>query len=150
MNTKVKVAARNGQVVVPSENNPEFASIRVEQTRVMFVDNWIKKKNVSALIQGSTEELRSLGFVNGMELPGNIYVKESVVPFRNDNAERDLKYAGDTGVICMKDNQPIYRITVYNTVEDQDVYVQHTNTEQIRNAQSPLPKARIEEESFDL
>lgn len=149
MNSKVKVVARNGQVVVPGENNPDFGSIRVEQTRVMFVDNWIKKKELSALIQGPTEELISLGFVHGMELPGNIYIKESTTPFRVVNAERDLKYAGKTGVVCMQDNNPIYRVTVYNSNSDEDVLVKHTNSTQIANAQNGAVEHQ-EEESFNL
>lgn len=149
MNSKVKVVARNGQVVVPGENNPDFASIRVEQTRVMFVDNWIKKKELSALIQGPTEDLISLGFVAGMELPGNIYIKESTTPFRVVNPERDLKYAGKTGVVCMQDENPIYRVTVYNSNADEDVLVKHTNSVQIANAQN-VAVTNEEEESFDL
>ena len=149
MNSKVKVVARNGQVVVPGENNPDFASIRVEQTRVMFVDNWIKKKELSALIQGPTEDLISLGFVAGMELPGNIYIKESITPFRVVNPERDLKYAGKTGVVCMQDENPIYRVTVYNSNADEDVLVKHTNSVQIANAQN-VAVTNEEEESFDL
>jgi len=149
MNSKVKVVARNGQVVVPGENNPEFASIRVEQTRVMFVDNWIKKRKLSALIQGPTEDLSSLGFVNGMDLPGNIYIKESITPFRATNSEQDLKYAGKTGVICMQNEDPIYRVTVYNSNSDEDVLVKHTNSVEIANAQSVVVTDQ-EEESFNL
>lgn len=149
MNSKVKVVARDGQVVVPGENNPDFASIRVEQTRVMFVDNWIKKKELSALIQGPTEELTSLGFVAGMELPGSIYIKESITPFRATNPERDLKYAGKTGVICMQDDNPIYRMTVYNSNSDEDVLVKHTNSVEIANAQD-VAVTNVEEDSFNL
>ena len=149
MNSKVKVVARDGQVVVPGENNPDFASIRVEQTRVMFVDNWIKKKELSALIQGPTEELTSLGFVAGMELPGSIYIKESITPFRAANPERDLKYAGKTGVICMQDENPIYRVTVYNSNSDEDVLVKHTNSVEIANAQD-VAVTNAEEDSFNL
>lgn len=150
MNSKVKVVARNGQVVVPGENNPDFASIRVEQTRVMFVNNWIQKKELSALIQGPTEELASLGFVHGMELPGNIYIKESTTPFRVTNAERDLKYAGKTGVICMQNENPIYRTTVYNSSADEDVLVKHTNSVEIANASDVAVTNDEEEESFNL
>jgi hypothetical protein len=149
MNSKVKVVARDGQVVVPGENNPNFASIRVEQTRVMFVDNWIKKKELSALIQGTTEDLTSLGFFNGMQLPGNIFIKESITPFRAINPERDLKYAGKTGVICMQDENPIYRVTVYNSNSDEDVLVKHTNSFEIANAQN-VAVTNEEEESFNL
>jgi len=150
MNSKVKVVARNGQVVVPGENNPDFASIRVEQTRVMFVENWIKRKELSALIQGTTEDLNSLGLAHGMELPGNIYIKESTTPFRVNNPENDLKYAGKTGVICMQDENPIYRITVYSSGSDEDVLVKHTNSVEIANAQNVAVQQNEEEESFDL
>jgi hypothetical protein len=55
MNSKVKVVAdaTTGAVVRISENNPEYASVRLEQIRtVIGNNNFIERKPVSTLLQG--------------------------------------------------------------------------------------------------
>jgi len=140
MNSKVKVTAEEvtGNVVVVSKNNPEWGHIRVEQSRTMIDDNgFARKRNISALIHGTVEDLKSFKWVNGQEVPGKIIAKESLEPFNYNQAERDYKIAGKTGIVCCQDGQPIYRKTFYTLNSSaEDVLVAHNNIEDIRAAYS--------------
>lgn len=136
MDSKVRVAAdATGNVVVQSQNNPEYGYIRVEQDRVIFDDNgFMSRRPVSAIINGLVSDLQSLNWKKDMTLPGNIVVKESLTPFSKKRPEADYKIAGKTGIICTVSDQPIYRKTIYTTVGNStDVVIKHDNTEAIRN-----------------
>ena len=81
------------------------------------------------------EDLKAFNLNPNQELDGKIVVEESFIPFNPNNAERELKMAGDTGIPCLVDGQPIYRRTRYTTnLTEQDVLIQHNNTEDIREA----------------
>lgn len=137
MNSKVKVTAdETGSVIVVSKNNPEWAHIRVEQSRIVIDDNgFARKKTISALVHGTVEDLKSFGWTKGLELPGKIIFKESLEPFNSNQPERDYKVAGKTGIVCCRDGQPIYRKTFYTLSSSaEDVSVAHTNVEDIRAA----------------
>ena len=148
---KVKVTAdKNGNIVKISENNPEFGFIRVEQIATQIANGWLRKVKRSAIINGNVNDLLDASFKDGQELAGKIVVVESFNPFNLDNPDRDLKIAGDTGIICRVDDQPIYRQSVY-TVNDQaqDEFIMHDNTEEIREVvtiQKSLVKAKSVEE----
>jgi len=153
MNSKVKVTAEEstGSVVVVSKNNPEWGHIRVEQTRISIDDNgFARKRNISALIHGTVEDLKSFKWVNGQEIPGKIIAKESLEPFNMNQPERDYKIAGKTGIVCCQDGQPIYRKTFYtlNSSSD-DVLVSHNNVEDIRAAYSTAGE-EVSSEMTDL
>ena len=96
---------------------------------------------------GTTENLTSYAKNLGKTLPGKIIAIESLEPFNNTNPDRDLKYAGDTGIICCQDGQPIYRKTEYTyDVEAQDILIEHTNGDAIRAANESsfeLDKSKI-------
>ena len=100
MNTKVFVTAdENGNVIGISKNNPEYGYIRVEQTAPMVSDKgWLKISKRSTLIKGKVEDLQTLNYTAGQQLPGSIVIKESLSPFNTENPDRDLKIAGETGV----------------------------------------------------
>jgi hypothetical protein len=138
MNSTVKIVAdaTTGAVVRVSENNPDFASVRVEQTKMVIGNNnFIEPKTVSALLQGSTTNLSLMGFYAGQELPGTIIIEESLTPFNKKTPERDLKIAGDTGIVCTVGGQPIYRRAVYSYASNaQDTLIKHDNVEQLRSA----------------
>jgi len=139
MNTKVIVTAdENGNVIGVSKNNPEFGYIRVEQTAPMVTDKgWLKISKRSSLIKGRVEDLQVLNYTAGQVLPGTIVVKESLMPFNTENPDRDLKIAGETGVVCRIDDQPIYRQTFYTTNPNSyDELITHDNTEEIREVQA--------------
>lgn len=139
MNTKVFVTAdENGNVIGISKNNPEYGYIRVEQTAPMVSDKgWLKISKRSTLIKGKVEDLQTLNYTAGQQLPGSIVIKESLTPFNTENPDRDLKIAGDTGVVCRIDDQPIYRQTFYTTNPNSyDELITHDNSEEIREVQA--------------
>ena len=117
MNSKVVVLAdeTTGAVVNVSNNNPEYGYIRVQQIRTMIDDNgFLRRKPVSALIPGTLAELKESGFFAGQQLDGKIVVEESLEPFNDKTPERDLKVAGETGIVCTLGGLPIYRRTKFS------------------------------------
>jgi hypothetical protein len=149
--SKVTVTAdKNGNIVKISENNPEFGFIRVEQIATQIANGWLRQVKRSAIINGNVNDLLEAKFKDGQELPGKIVVIESFNAFNPENPDRDLKIAGDTGIICRVDDQPIYRQSVY-TVNDQaqDEFIMHDNTDEIKEVvtiQKSLVKAKPQEE----
>jgi hypothetical protein len=137
MTSKVKVTANEkGQVVIPSENNPAFGYVRVQQERPVTDENgWIRVKTLTALVPGTISDLNKLGWVNGQYITGNIVIREQLTPFNKRNPERDLKVAGDTGIVCKVGDQPIYRNTFYSTNPSAvDTVLEHTNADEIKAA----------------
>lgn len=138
--SKVKVVADEfGNVVRVSTNNPEYASIRVEQSTFSFDKGWMRKKARTAFIPGMTNELsemaKQMNITDGFELSGNIIIKESLEPFNQENPDRDIKYAGNTGVSCKFEDQVIYRKTYYTeSMYEEDEIIPHTNIDEIRAA----------------
>lgn len=135
MSNKVTVTAdAQGSIITVSQNNPEFGYVRVEQN-VTQIDQrgWLKNVKRSTLIKGRVTDLSTAGFKSGSQLPGKIIVMESLAPFNTENPERDLKIAGDSGIVCRIDDQPIYRQTFYTPDPNaQDELIMHNNTEEIR------------------
>lgn len=139
MVSKVTIAAdKNGNIVGVSERNPEYGYVRVEQVvRSINHEGWLRVSKRSALIKGKVQDLVDASYKLGQELPGKIIVVESLVPFNPENPDRDLKIAGDTGVICRIDDQPIYRQTFYTPNENaDDELIMHTNSEEIKEVQA--------------
>jgi len=103
--TNVIVTANDaGQVIVRSENNSEWGHIRVEQTSMTVDSNGFGKKSKrSALIPGLVEDLAEFGFTANQSIPGKVIIKESLTPFNKNNPKRDIKIAGDSGVVCCQD-----------------------------------------------
>lgn len=153
MNSNVRVTSDdNGSVVIVSKNNPEWAHIRVEQSRIVIDDNgFARKRTISALVHGTVEDLKSFGWTTNMELPGKIIFKESLEPFNVTQPERDYKIAGKTGIVCCQDGQPIYRKTFYTlNANSVDVSVAHTNIEDIRAAYAEGAEVKDESNLTDL
>lgn len=139
MNESVVVKADDlGNVIGISKNNPEYGFVKVQQTAVQINDQgWLKHVVRTALIKGKVDDLISCDFKAEQSLPGKIVVKESLIPFNSENPDRDLKIAGDTGIVCRLDDQPIYRQTFYTqNVNAVDEFVMHNNSEEIRDVQS--------------
>lgn len=137
MQTKVNIIADDmGNVIRQSSTNSEFAHVRLQQERVTFGNTgWVKKSVLSTLLHGKLEDLQSLGLESIKSLPGKIVIKESLEPFTASDPERDYKYAGDTGIVCCQDGQPIYRKTFYvSDITAEDVLVAHTNGQDIKDA----------------
>ncbi len=145
-----------GNVIRVSKNNPEFGHIRLTQERVSFGNTgWVNRKQLSTLLHGKVEDLREMGLQNMKELTGKIVVTESLEPFNKANPDRDLKIAGDTGIICCQDGQPIYRKTTYvSDVNAEDVLVAHNNGDAIREANGESSDKSVSsatvEQAFDI
>jgi len=138
MNKVVVTADANGNVIGISKNNPEFGYVRVEQNVTQVNERgWLRNVKRSALVKGKVADLVDAGLVAGKTLPGKIVVVESFQPFNPENPDRDLKIAGDTGVICRVDDEPIYRQTFYTSNENAvDELIMHNNAEEIREVQT--------------
>lgn len=138
MSTVKVLADANGCIIHVSKNNPEYGYIRVEQLAFTINDRgWLRNSKRSALIKGKVEDLKAANYSEGQELPGKIVVIESFLPFNAENPDKDLKVAGDTGVICRVDDQPIYRNAFYTTNPTaHDELIMHTNADEIREVQA--------------
>jgi len=148
---KVKVVAdKNGNVVTVSPNNPEYGWIFVEQTTTQFEGGWMKNVVRKTRINGKVDELVAAKFTAGQEIPGKIVVLESLIPFNQEEPDRDLKIAGKSGVICRYDDQPIYRQTFFTAnLNSFDELINHTNKDEIREvmiAQKMLDELPTQEE----
>lgn len=134
MTSKVRVTAdENGNIISVSQN-PDYGYIRVQQDVCEFsLDGWLRLRTRSALVHGKMTDLLEANFTKDQELPGKIVVKESHTPFDQENPDRNIKIAGDTGIICRVGDQPIYRQTFYSSDPDSiDEFIMHDNKDEIR------------------
>ena len=158
MQNKVQIIPDElGNVIRVSQNNSEFGHVRLQQERVTFGNTgWVNRKTVSTLLHGKVEDLREMGLHNMKELTGKIVIRESLEPFNSTDPDRDLKIAGDTGIVCCQDGQPIYRKTMYTAdANAEDVLVAHDNGDAIREANNSGStatklKAVSANEAFDV
>ena len=152
---KVTVAAnKDGNIIGISENNPEFGYIRVEQNApVINEKGWLRFSKRSSLIKGKVEDLLQCNYKAGQEIQGRIVVVESLTAFNTENPDRDLKIAGETGVVCSIDDQPIYRQSFFTTnVDAQDELITHDNVAEIREvqeAQRAMSTLKIKSKSLE-
>ena len=138
MQAQVLVKAdEQGNVIGVSKNNPEYGYVRVQQVTMQINDQgWLRPITRNAIIKGKVEDLVKMKFKAHQELPGKIVIKESLTPFNAENPDRDLKIAGDTGIICRVDDEPIYRQTFYTeNLNAVDELISHTNTIEIKDVQ---------------
>ena len=134
MNNLVTVRKENGATVRVS-NNPEYGYVVLEQIASELKGGWISDKTLTTIIQGKTSVLESMDL--SKPLIGKIVVLESIKPFNDKQPERDLKYAGDTGIVCMDGDNPIYRKTEFTyDINKHSEFIKHTNGADIRNANS--------------
>jgi len=128
------VADKNGNVISISQNNPEYGWFFVqEETTQITMTGWLRPIVKKARIMGKVVDIEKLDYREGDELPGKVIIVESLIPFNIENPDRDLKIAGDTGIICRVNDQPIYRQTFYTTNSNAvDELIQHSNTQEIK------------------
>ena len=135
------VADKFGNVVNVCKNN-KYGYIRVVQQVSLVNRGFVNDRLLSALMVGELEDLLLQNYQDGQELPGKIVIKEQHQPFSEEDGDRDLKYAGRTGVPCHVDGEPIYRRTFYtDDLTDDHELIQHTNTDEIREALQKLKAA---------
>lgn len=158
MQNKVQIVPDElGNVIRVSQNNTDYGHVRLQQERVTFTNTgWVNRKTASTLLHGKVEDLREMGLHNMKELTGKIVIRESLEPFNSTDPDRDLKIAGDTGIVCCQDGQPIYRKTMYTAdANAEDVLVSHDNGDAIREANNSGStatklKAVSANEAFDV
>jgi len=136
LNQEVQIMADDMGNVINQSQNPEYGYIRLSQNKVVITNGFVDNKVVSTLLPGKLEALQSLNITKDTKLGGKIKVIESL-----EGADRDLKMAGKTGVVCRVLNQetgeeqPIYRKTVFTAdVNAQDIFIDHTNGAEIKEA----------------
>lgn len=137
MNSKVFVQAdETGAVINVSDNNPDYGYVRIQQTRTMIDDNgFVRRKSITALMPGAIEDLQAMNLYGGQALDGKIIIEESLNPFNKKNPERDLKIAGETGIVCSLGGLPIYRRTKFTFNENlSDLTVEHDNINELKAA----------------
>lgn len=134
-----------GAVVGISPNSSEYGYIRVQQvSRVIRKGGWFNFIKKSALLKGTLEDLKAANFKEGDVLPGKIVIKESLIPFFAEDPDKHLKRAGEGGIVCTLDDQPIYRDSIYTTNEDdEDELIEHTNGDIIREQISMLKESVV-------
>lgn len=136
MKSKVKITADEaGNVIIRSQNNPDYGYIKVEQTRTLIDDTgFARRKKLVTIVSGIIEDLRSFGWTANEEVDGRIVIKESLKPFNKKFPERDLKIAGESGITCTKDGQDIYRKHYFSLDgEGKDILIEHTNGTEIED-----------------
>ena len=137
MNSKVFVQADDTNAVINvSENNPDYGYVRIQQTRTMIDDNgFVRRKSITALMPGVIEDLQAMNLYGGQALDGKIIIEESLNPFNKKSPERDLKIAGETGIVCSLGGLPIYRRTKFTFNENlSDLTVEHDNINELKAA----------------
>ena len=137
MNSKVFVQADDTNAVINvSENNPDYGYVRIQQTRTMIDDNgFVRRKSITALMPGAIEDLQAMNLYGGQALDGKIIIEESLNPFNKKSPERDLKIAGETGIVCSLGGLPIYRRTKFTFNENlSDLTVEHDNINELKAA----------------
>tara|TARA_R110001592_G_scaffold34089_3_gene117430 strand:- start:1811 stop:2389 length:579 start_codon:yes stop_codon:yes gene_type:complete len=144
MQNQVNIIADDmGNVIRQSRNNADFGHVRLESKQISFSSstNFVGVSTVSTLLHGEIDVLKQMDLNKGM-LPGRIQVREQLTPFTSNDPDRDYKKAGDTGIICCIDGQPIYRKTFYTPdAQVQDVLLAHNNGDAIREANGHAVKA---------
>lgn len=138
MDSKVRVMPdASGAVIVQSKNNPDYGYVRLEQIRTLIDDEsgFLRRKTVSTLLHGTVEDLQLSGFTANQELPGKVIVQEALEPFNKRDPEREIKKAGETGIVLKLEGNPIYRRTIYTTTPSmEDVIVKHDNKVELQKA----------------
>lgn len=157
MNSKVIVLAdeTTGAVVNVSTNNPEYGYVRFQQTKATIDKNgFLSRKTISALMPGKVEDLQAMGYYAGQSLDAKIVIDESLEPFNKENPERDLKIAGETGIVCKQGDSPIYRRTrVSFNLSENDTIKAHDNVAELQaawEAQKSKSKAMKPNEEFSI
>jgi hypothetical protein len=135
MINKVTVRKHEDGNYVQKTKNNDIGYVIYESQEMIYNGSWLDKKTLSALILAPMELLNSMD--HSKPLSGKIVVREQLEPINAQDLNFKLKYAGDTGIVCMHGDSPIYRTTEYTPdLNAQSVLIKHTNGAEIRNANS--------------
>ena len=130
------IANQDGNLIATSPNNPAWGWYKLEEERQTITpEGIVKVEKLTAIVQGWVRDIKTLNWKINDTVPGRIIIRESLTPFNKKNPEKDLKMAGDSGIVCSVGGAPIYRRYFYNANSDaQDQLVAHDNNEEIKEA----------------
>ena len=133
MNNLVTVRKNEDGTFISKTKNPEIGFVIYEQKAVELRNGWYADKSLSALVLGPLALLESMD--HSKPLVGKIIVREQLEPFNEKDLTYKLKYAGDSGIVCMQGDSAIYRTTEFTAdLNAQSTYIKHTNGVDIREA----------------
>jgi hypothetical protein len=133
MNNLVTVRKNEDGTFISKTKNPEIGFVIYEQKAVELRNGWYADKSLSALVLGPLALLESMD--HSKPLTGKIIVREQLEPFNEKDLTYKLKYAGDSGIVCMQGDSAIYRTTEFTAdLNAQSTFIQHTNSAEIREA----------------
>jgi hypothetical protein len=133
MNNLVTVRKNEDGTFISKTKNPEIGFVIYEQKAVELRNGWYADKSLSALVLGPLALLESMD--HSKPLVGKIIVREQLEPFNEKDLTYKLKYAGDSGIVCMQGDSPIYRTTEFTAdLNAQSTYIHHSNGAEIREA----------------
>lgn len=138
----------DGSLISRSPINPDWGWYKVEQERATINEDGVARiERLSAIVQGWMKDIRGLNWKEGMVLPGKIIIRESLTPFNKKNPKKDLKIAGESGIVCTLSGAPIYRRYFYNANPNAtDQLIAHDNTDEIKEAYAALNAERDDED----
>lgn len=100
---RVTTHPETGAVVTPSKNNPEYGTVRFEETGLRIANGFANAFRRSAFIRGKIKDLSGLSA--GMELSGTIIAKESRTPWFEGQSP---KINPSTKEAHLVDGAPVY------------------------------------------
>ena len=104
-------------------------------------NGFLRRKNITALMPALVTDLQEMHLFSGQQLDGKIVFEESLTPFNAKTPERDLKVAGETGIVCTVAGLPIYRRTKFSfDANASDISIKHDNVDELRNAYNKASK----------
>lgn len=138
----VKVVASKEGVVVEQTAKGDHVWFRVTSDEVVSSGKFVNIKERRAIVIMKNDVFDRL-YPSGdlpaeSTLEGRIVVRETLTQLDKNDANRGLKVAGDTGIVC-KDasGAPIYRDSYFTfDAAAQDILIPHANTDEIRAAQA--------------
>ncbi len=133
MNNLVTVRKNEDGTFISKTKNNDIGFVIYEQKAVELRNGWYADKSLSALVLGPIALLESMD--HSKPLTGKIIVREQLEPFNEKDLTYKLKYAGDSGIVCMQGDSAIYRTTEFTAdLNAQSTFIQHTNSAEIREA----------------
>ncbi len=126
------------------KDGKRYGFIRVEQVSIDMSAAVLQPKVKSALRSISEDAFNAAKnfFATGMELPGNIVTKESMVKEQGYTAKRAGKE--EDAPLCTVKGQPVYQTTVYTEdLNESDVLIAHDNTEEIKAFQASKLTSKV-------
>lgn len=114
--SKVKIVAHpeSGKIVTPT-SNPEFGTIRVDSSEIVFANNFMSEQKRTAFITGPTALLEQVYTQEGQTLQGRIVKLESFEPFYEGQSPKIYPEGhANAGQEVLTEGKPTYLRYVYS------------------------------------